>query len=97
MQMGGGVQLHYSRYRVQPYVSAGIGSVRDSVKFTAPSTRVVDSSYQFAYDLGGGVRIFATKHFGFSAEARTVRGTGSTAQLFNQFSLSAFFQQPAPR
>ncbi len=97
MEMGGGVQVHYSGYRVQPYLLVGLASVRDSRKVFIGAAEAVGSNYQFAYDLGGGVRLFATKHFGFSAEAKTVRGTGGAGQLFNQFSLSAFFQQSAPR
>jgi hypothetical protein len=93
MEMGGGVEVHYSGYRVQPYLLTGLASVRGSTKYFQGAAELVGSYYQFAYDLGGGVRIFATNHFGFSAEAKTVRGTGG--MLFNQFSLNAFFQQAA--
>jgi opacity protein-like surface antigen len=92
MDFGGGIEAHYSGFRVQPYGLVGAGSVRSSGKATVFGETATVSDYRFAYSLGGGVRIFATRHIGFSVEAKTM-GLPSLDGRLDRYSLGIFYQQ----
>jgi opacity protein-like surface antigen len=61
MDIGGG-ELHLSGARVQPYILAGIGTVRLSAKVAIAYLKATETTYHFSSSLGGGVRVFATRN-----------------------------------
>ena len=98
MDFGGGGELHLSGYRIQPYLVAGIGSVRISAKAAVGAFKATVSEYHFGSSFGGGVRLFATRNVGFSAEAKTVTiHDGGRLGRFERYALGVFYQQPARR
>jgi len=88
---GGGLEAHYGRHRVQPYVLAGIGSVRDSVKVSIGADKSVSSSYHFGYSLGAGARFFVVRNFGFLVEAKTVDAID--IRRFDRYALGVFYRK----
>ncbi len=96
MDFGGGVELHLSGSRIQHYILGGIGSARISAKASIGSATATASEYHFASPIGGGVRIFASRNIGFSAEARTVwiNGGGGlpSGGRFERYALGVFYQ-----
>ena len=95
MDIGGGGELHLSGSRVQPFIQAGIGTVRVSAKVAVAYLKETESSYRFSSQLGGGVRIFATRNVGFSAEMKTF--TINEGGRFERYALGIFYQHgPRP-
>jgi len=95
MDFEGGGKLHLSGHRLQPYLLGGVGSVRISAKAVIGAFKETASDYRFASSVGGGVHIFATRNFGFSAEAKTVAVHDSSR--FERYTVGLFYQHPARR
>jgi hypothetical protein len=95
MDIGGGGELHLSGARVQPYILAGIGTVRISGKVAVAFLKATESEYRFASSVGGGVRIFAMPNVGFSAEVKTV--TINEGRRFERYALGVFYQRRQPK
>lgn len=99
MDYGGGVELHLSGYRVQPFVTAGIGQARISAKAAIGAFKATESEYHFASSFGGGLRFFFIPHIGISVEAKTVGinqgGSLATNGRFERYALGLFYQGKA--
>jgi opacity protein-like surface antigen len=54
---------------VQPYGLAGVGLIKSSFDFTL-SGITNDDNNQFGWDVGGGVMIFFSRHFGIRGDVR---------------------------
>lgn len=59
--------------RFQPYVSAGLGTIRTRVRSESDLFDDITSD-DSGYNFGAGAHIFATRHIGIRADARYIRG-----------------------
>jgi hypothetical protein len=91
MDMGGGVEVHWSGGRLQPYLLGGIGSARDSSTLSVGAAHLTRSAYHLTGSVGGGVRMFVTRRAGFLAEVKSVNGDGFG---FERYAFGVFYQQP---
>jgi hypothetical protein len=73
MDFNGGLEVHASGWRLQPFAYAGLGAVRTGISAEAVGRRVEDAENKFAGSFGGGVRMWVNPHFGFSAEVKTIK------------------------
>ena len=65
-QFGGIFHLAPADAKLRPYFGAGIGFAHDSNSTNFNS----NGNTSFAFNFGGGVKYYPTKHFGFRADAR---------------------------
>lgn len=72
-QFGGLYMLRNSEHRLRPYVAASVGFTHDSNANGTPNRT------EFAYSLGGGVKYYVNRHFGFRGDARFMPTYGSSS------------------
>jgi opacity protein-like surface antigen len=77
---------------LQPYVTAGFGTVRTQLRSEADVFDDITSN-DSAFNVGAGLNIFATTHFGFRADVRYFRGFESLDDE-DPIEDSPFFDQP---
>lgn len=59
--------------RFQPYVTAGLGTIRTNLRSESDVFDDITSD-DSGFSLGAGAHLFASRHFGFRADARYIRG-----------------------
>jgi hypothetical protein len=67
------IQVPAGTWRVLPYFGGGAGLLRSRIDFTFPDEDRRGFTNDFLYHLDVGVRVFATRHIGFSSELRSVQ------------------------
>jgi hypothetical protein len=63
-QFGGLYMFRNSERKLRPYLAASLGFTHDSNSIGTPDRTA------FAYSFGGGVKYYASRHFGFRGDAR---------------------------
>jgi Outer membrane protein beta-barrel domain len=71
-QFGGLYMFMSSEHRLRPYIAAGLGFTHDA-NDGGNANRT-----EFAYNLGGGVKYYASRHIGFRGDARWMPTYGSS-------------------
>jgi opacity protein-like surface antigen len=77
----GNVLLALPAGPVRPYVLAGLGLVRRTIRYAPAPSQPNFSDSRAAYDIGGGATLFLSKHLGINGDLRYVRNfsTGNRA------------------
>lgn len=78
--------------RFQPYLSAGLGTIRTRVRSESDLFDEITSD-DSGYNFGAGAHVFATKHIGIRADARYIRGFESLDDE-DPIEDSPFFDEP---
>jgi hypothetical protein len=73
MDFNGGLELHASGWRLQPFAYAGIGAVRVGSSVEVLGQKAEDAVNKFAGSFGGGLRLHVNDYWGFSAEVKTMK------------------------
>ena len=102
----GGVHLRFVRpeKRYVPYAAFGLGLLRSNLDIESSSRRRGDAQFSapvtdhrntsdFAFNGGGGLRVYATSRWGFRAEGKFYRPTtGEYQGVFSKFTFGLFYQ-----
>jgi hypothetical protein len=73
-QFGGLYMFRNSEVKLRPYVAVSVGFTHDTNNNGNPDRTA------FSWSLGGGVKYFANRHFGFRGDARYLPTYGSSSQ-----------------
>lgn len=72
-QFGGLYMLRNSEHRLRPYIAGSVGFTHDSNSNGTPNRT------EFSYSIGGGVKYYVNRHFGFRGDARYMPTYGSSS------------------
>jgi hypothetical protein len=67
------VQLPAGTWRVRPFFGGGVGLLRGVLDISYPGESIRQTTNDLQYHIDAGVRVFATRHVGVSAEFRSVQ------------------------
>jgi hypothetical protein len=95
MDFNGGLEVHASGWRLQPFAYAGIGAVRPGASLEVLGQKVEDAENKFAGSFGGGVRLWVNQYWGFSAEVKTIKPID--IDWIQRYAAGVFISWPRPR
>ena len=72
-QFGGLYMFLNSEHRLRPYIAGSVGFTHDSNSNGTPNRT------EFSYSIGGGVKYYVNRHFGFRGDARYMPTYGSSS------------------
>lgn len=72
-QFGGLYMLRNSEHRLRPYIAASVGFTHDSNGGGTPDRT------EFGFSVGGGVKYYVNRHFGFRGDVRYMPTYGSSS------------------
>ena len=72
-QFGGLYMLRNSEHRLRPYIAGSVGFTHDSNSNGTPNRT------EFSWSIGGGVKYYVNRHFGFRGDARYMPTYGSSS------------------
>ena len=95
MDFNGGLEVHASGWRLQPFAYAGLGAVRSGASFELVGQKIEAAENKFAGSFGGGVRMWVNPYWGFSAEVKTVKPLD--IDWIQRYAAGVFFTWPHAR
>jgi hypothetical protein len=85
-QFGGLYMLRGSEHRLRPYVAASVGFTHDSNSTISTGFTTVSDRTDFSWSVGGGVKYYVNRHFGFRGDLRYLPTyANSSDQLYCYF------------